>query len=79
MFHRIIYDHWTAVVPIVGFLLTFAVFLAAVIRALLMKREQCDEMASLPLENRSSSCKCDKSCGCCERRSSHPRVLNPES
>ena len=65
MFHRIIYDHWTDVVPILGFFLTFAVFLAALIKALMMKKEHREHMAALPLEeNQTSTCKCYESCGC---------------
>ena len=68
MFHRIIYDHWTEAVPILGFLLTFAVFLTALVRALLMKKEECETMAVLPLGDKATPCRCDKSCGCCWKK-----------
>lgn len=74
MFHRIIHDHWTEIVPIVGFVLTFAVFLAALIRTLIMQKSQVQHLASLPLEEKKEApqkpdgCQCDKSCGCCLKK-----------
>lgn len=50
MFHRIIHEHWTHVVPIIGFVLTFLVFLIATVRALRMKKPQRVRLAALPLD-----------------------------
>ncbi|MGE9292259.1 cbb3-type cytochrome c oxidase subunit 3 [Ruficoccus sp. ZRK36] len=55
MFHRITYEDWTSIVPIIGFVLTFSVFLVIVVRAILMKKKKRDHMANLPLENEHSS------------------------
>lgn len=55
MFKRIIYDHWTAIVPFVGFFLTFAVFIIATTRTVLMKKDQRDHLASLPLDDSKNS------------------------
>lgn len=51
MFKRIIYDHWTEVVPMIAFFATFAVFLGAFVRALFMKKDRIEHLASLPLDN----------------------------
>ncbi|MEM9081422.1 MAG: hypothetical protein AAGC74_12100 [Verrucomicrobiota bacterium] len=50
MFKRIIYDHWTEIIPLIGFFATFTVFLVATIRALLMKKPQRTHLANLPLD-----------------------------
>ncbi|MBC2594793.1 cbb3-type cytochrome c oxidase subunit 3 [Ruficoccus amylovorans] len=55
MFHRITYESWTTIVPIIGFILTFGVFIAIVIRAILMKKKKRDHLANLPLENENTS------------------------
>jgi hypothetical protein len=51
MFHRIIHDHWTSIVPIVAFALTFTVFMGVLVRTIMMKKEKLDHLASLPLQN----------------------------
>lgn len=51
MFKRIIYENWTDGVAEISFWLTFGVFLAIVIRALLMKKKDVDHMGHLPLED----------------------------
>lgn len=50
MFKRIIYDEWTGIVPIISFWLTFGVFIAICIRALMLKKSNVEEMKQLPLE-----------------------------
>lgn len=52
MFHRIIHEHWTHVVPIIAFVLTFLVFVTATVRALRMKKPQRVHLAALPLDQR---------------------------
>ncbi|GHC05372.1 hypothetical protein [Cerasicoccus arenae] len=51
MFKRIIYDHWTHIVPILSFWLTFGVFLAITVRALFFKKDFVQRMGNLPLED----------------------------
>ena len=51
MFHRVLYENWHNLVPIVAFILTFAVFLVAFIRALLMRKDTVAAMALLPLDD----------------------------
>lgn len=51
MFRRVLYENWHDVVPIVAFVLTFAVFVVAFIRALLMRKDTIDAMALLPLDD----------------------------
>ena len=55
MFKRIVYDDWAHVVPIVSFWLTFGVFIAICIRALLLKKSNVDAMKNLPFENNQNS------------------------
>lgn len=55
MFKRILYDNWTTIVPIISFWLTFGVFLAITIRALLFKKDYVQHMGNLPLDESSSS------------------------
>lgn len=50
MFKRIIYDDWTGIIPIISFWLTFGVFIAICIHALLLKKSTIEEMGKLPLE-----------------------------
>lgn len=50
MFKRILYDHWTSIVPIAAFILTSAVFLIATVRALMMSKETSHQRALLPLD-----------------------------
>lgn len=51
MFKRIIYDDWTSMVPLISFWLTFSVFLAITVRAMLLKRKTVQHIAHLPLED----------------------------
>lgn len=51
MFRRVIIEDWHQYLPMIGFALTFAVFLAMLLRALLMRREKCHALAHLPLED----------------------------
>lgn len=51
MFKRIIYDDWTSIIPLISFWLTFGVFLAITVRALLLQRKQVEHSAQLPLED----------------------------
>lgn len=51
MFHRVTYEQWTTVVPVIAFILTFSTFLAITIKAFLMKKDKRDHLASLPLDD----------------------------
>jgi hypothetical protein len=50
MFRRVIIEDWHQYLPMIGFALTFGVFLFMLLRALLMRREKCHALAHLPLE-----------------------------
>jgi hypothetical protein len=50
MFKRIAYEEWHTAVPIIAFILTFGVFLFFVVRAIRLRRDEADRMASLPLD-----------------------------
>jgi hypothetical protein len=50
MFKRILYEEWHAAVPIIAFILTFAVFVFFVARALLLHRDEVGRLAALPLD-----------------------------
>lgn len=51
MFKRVIYDNWSLIVPVVAFAFTSTIYFVMVIRAMLMKPDRRDQMASLPLED----------------------------
>ena len=55
MFKRIIYDDWTSIIPIISFWLTFSVFIAICVHALLLKKSRIEEMKQLPLEEDQTS------------------------
>jgi len=55
MFKRLSYEEWQAMAPVIAFLLTFAVFLLQVVRALCIKKEHSERLARLPLEDNLSS------------------------
>jgi hypothetical protein len=55
MFKRLSYEEWQSMAPIIAFLLTFAVFLFQVVRALCIKKDQSERLARLPLEDNLSS------------------------
>lgn len=50
MFRRVIIEDWHQYLPMIGFALTFAVFLVMLLRALLMRRDRCQTLAHLPLD-----------------------------
>jgi hypothetical protein len=51
MFKRVIYDNWSLIVPVLAFAFTSTIYFVMVIRAMLMKPDRRDQMASLPLED----------------------------
>ena len=51
MFKRVILEDWQMVVPYICFALIAGVFLTAVIKAIRMKRDDIDRIASLPLKD----------------------------
>jgi hypothetical protein len=55
MFHRVTVEEWHQITPIISFGLTFAVFIAAVLRALLTRRERCRQLSALPLDEEKPS------------------------
>lgn len=54
MFKRIIYDDWTHVVPIISFVITFAVFAFTTIRACLLSKDRREHLANIPLRDSNS-------------------------
>ncbi|MFD2255646.1 hypothetical protein ACFSSA_03075 [Luteolibacter algae] len=51
MFHRIFYQDWVAIVPIISFVFTAGVFLIVSIRALSLPKKQRDNLANIPFED----------------------------
>jgi len=51
MFHRVIHENWTVIIPVISFWLLFVVFLAATLRTVLMKKPEAERMAALPLDD----------------------------
>jgi hypothetical protein len=51
MFHRVTYEAWTAIIPVVSFWILFIIFVAATIRSLVMKKGDAARMAALPLDD----------------------------
>jgi hypothetical protein len=51
MFKRLALEDWHTTLAILAFFITFGTFIFLVIRAILMKKEDRDHMANLPLEN----------------------------
>ena len=50
MLHRIIYEDWQLIFPVVALAVASCVYLAAGVRAARMSPEQADRLARLPLE-----------------------------
>ena len=50
MFHRIIHENWTTVVPIISFVVTAGIFTFVTIRALRLPKDRREELASIPLD-----------------------------
>jgi len=53
MFKRLIYEDWMAIVPIISFVATAGVFLFASIRALCLPKKRCEQLAAMPIDDRS--------------------------
>ena len=89
MFRRVIIEDWHQYLPMIGFALTFAVFLVMLLRALLMRREKCQTLAHLPLEEPLKPAlanalparpPCDGKCAECRcLRDSHSHSPSPKS
>ena len=63
MFHRVLLEEWHHSLPVIGFALTAAVFFSAIIRAMITKKNQCDHLSHLPLDDDASSGSRDDSTG----------------
>ena len=50
MLHRIIYEDWQLIFPVIALAVASSVFLAAAWRATHMKSEQAEQLARLPFE-----------------------------
>jgi hypothetical protein len=51
MFRRVLLEDWQEIAPIIAFALSFLVFLTALVRTMLTRRERCRELASMPLDD----------------------------
>lgn len=51
MFRRVTPEDWIQFTSLLGFLLTFLVFLGAVLRAWRLRQDRADHLARLPLES----------------------------
>lgn len=52
MFKRILHEDWAALVPTISFVVIFTIFLIATIRALRLRPEERERLATLPLDER---------------------------
>ena len=52
MFHRIVYEDWQLIFPVVALLVASLVYVCAALRAAAMKPGQADRLARLPLEDK---------------------------
>ncbi len=52
MFHRIVYDDWQLIFPVVALLVASLVYVCAALRAAAMKPDQTERLARLPLEDK---------------------------
>ena len=50
MFHRIIHENWTTIVPIISFVVTVGIFTFVTVRALRLPKERREELAAIPLD-----------------------------
>ena len=55
MFHRVLLEDWHKSLPIIGFALTAAVFFTAIARAMFTKKDRCDQLSHLPLDDEDTS------------------------
>jgi len=51
MFKRILHEDWTSIVPIIAFVVTFTIFVVAIVRSIRMKKVTRDHLSSLPLQD----------------------------
>ena len=51
MFKRVIYEDWAAIVPIISFIATAGVFAFAVVRAMCLPKNRCEQLAAIPLDD----------------------------
>jgi len=51
MFRRVLLEDWQEVAPIIAFALSFLVFISALARTMLTRRERCNELAAMPLDD----------------------------
>ncbi len=61
MFKRILYEEWTLIVPLISFAVTFLIFTSFFIRAVLMKKDTVNRLASLALEDESTQPQTERS------------------
>jgi len=52
MFHRIVYEDWQLIFPVVALIVATLVYACAALRASAMKPDQAERLARLPLEDK---------------------------
>jgi hypothetical protein len=50
MFHRVIHENWTTIVPIISFVVTAGVFLFVSIRAICLPKKRRERLSRIPLD-----------------------------
>lgn len=50
MFKRVMFEDWSLMIPMISFIIFFAVFVVISIRALRMEQSESKRLAALPLE-----------------------------
>jgi hypothetical protein len=50
MFHRVIHENWTTIVPIISFVFTAGIFLFVSIRAIRLPKDRREKLARIPLD-----------------------------
>jgi hypothetical protein len=51
MYSRVLYENWHSIVPIVAFAVSVTVFVFAITRSLVMRKDTADTMAAKPLDD----------------------------
>ena len=50
-FHRVSHEEWTNIVPMIAFVVMFTVFVITTVRALRIKPEERERLATMPLKD----------------------------
>lgn len=55
MFKRIFVEDWAQMIPVISFFIFASVFILVTVRALRLRKSERERLASLPLENSTTS------------------------